>query len=329
MEKQQNKFGNWIKNSLTARMMIIGFLILVLLIPLSYAENLIEERSKRQESVIEEINEKWGKEVLLYGPILKVPYKTYTEKTITSLDNKDSRIEKIQHINYAYFFPKDLEINATINPEEKKRGIYTTSVYKGDLKLNGVYEKPNFNTIDVKDEDVLWDKTTIIIKTSNLKGINNKVAILFGEHKFSFKPKYENGSKLGYNEIALNKLETSYINKKVLQNKFTITININGSKQITVVPIGKETRMNIKSDWKSANFIGSFLPQNSDKITDTGFNAKWKVLHINRAFSQEHFKSLPNLNKFAFGVNFMIPVDEYLKSERSAKYGFLVIALTF
>ena len=110
---------------------------------------------------------------------------------------------------------------------------------------------------------------------------------------------------------------------------FKIQLNIKGSEQMRFIPIGKETNLNITSNWKTANFIGEFLPLNSNKITASGFDAEWNVLHINRPFSQEYFKNLPNLNKYAFGVNFKIPVDEYQKSERSAKYGFLVISLTF
>ncbi len=333
MDKQQNKFGNWLKTSLTARMLMIGVLIIVLLIPLSYIELLISERAKRQESVVQEINEKWGNEILLYGPILKVPYKTYTEKIITSIDAKNNRTEKIEHLNYAYFFPTKLEMNATINPEEKKRGIYTTSVYKGEISMNGSYGKPDFSSIDIKDEDILWNKTTIIIKTSNLKGINNQVIINFNNHKFSFLPKYEENNNNLSDEVSLNKLETNYLNKEVLpftnDSDFTIKFNSSGSQQIRMIPIGKETYLTIASNWKTANFIGNFLPLNSDKISKNGFNATWKVLHINRPFSQEYFKILPNLKEYAFGVNFMIPVDEYQKSERSAKYGFLVISLTF
>mgnify|MGYP000915168356 CR=1 FL=1 len=59
MNMQQNKFGNWIKNSITARMLMIGILIIVLLIPLSFIVSLIRERASRQESVVNEINEKF------------------------------------------------------------------------------------------------------------------------------------------------------------------------------------------------------------------------------------------------------------------------------
>jgi len=335
MDKQQNKFGNWLKTSITARMLMIGFLIIILLIPLTYIESLIRERSERQKSVVNEINQKWGNEVLLYGPILKVPYKTYTEKLLTNSETQKVTKETISHTNYAYFFPEELAIKSEINPEIKKRGIYKTSVYKSDMNISGFFTKPNFTNLEVEDKDVLWEKSTIIIKTSNLKGINNQVEISLNSNSYAFVPKYEEQIKnnLINNNKTLHKLETSYLQKEdiTLNNKqnFSIELTISGSQQFNIIPIGKQTTLNVKSNWKTANFIGEFLPFNSDKITEDGFDAKWKILHINRPFSQEYIKYLPNLNEFAFGVNFKIPIDEYQKSERSAKYGFLVIALTF
>lgn len=334
METTSNKIGNWLKTSLTARMFMIGFLILVLLIPLAFITNLITERATRQESMVNEINEKWGNEVLLYGPILKIPYKTYSEKIITAANPNENRTEKIEQINYAYFFPNNLNVKATINPEEKKRGIYKTSVYKSTIEIQGDFEQVNFSSFDVKDEDIIWDKAIIIIKTSNLKGINNAVAINFNtSESFAFFPKYENHLNNSKETITLNNLETTALPIQSIQqiqhSNFNIQLNVSGSKQIRIIPIGKETNLSIKSDWKTANFIGNYLPSNSNKITENGFDAQWKVLHINRPFQQEYQTVLPDLNEYAFGVNFMIPVDEYQKSERSVKYGFLVISLTF
>ena len=142
-------------------------------------------------------------------------------------------------------------------------------------------------------------------------------------------------SNIAYNTdyLDLNELESNNLQLLDVPNgketSFAITIKMKGSKQIRFIPVGQETDVNINSDWKTANFIGEYLPHNSDKITEEGFNAKWKILDINRPFSQHYFNGIPNLNNYAFGVNFLIPVDEYQKSERSAKYGFLVIGLTF
>jgi inner membrane protein len=110
---------------------------------------------------------------------------------------------------------------------------------------------------------------------------------------------------------------------------FNLKLNIKGSEQIRFIPIGKQTEAHITSNWKTANFFGEFLPYNGDKITEKGFDAKWNILDINRPFPQQYFNNLPDLRDFAFGVNFKIPVDQYQQSERSAKYGFLVIGLTF
>ncbi len=331
-QEQTGKFGKWLKTSITVRMLMMGALILILLIPLSYVKSLIRERKYRQKEVVNEINQKWGDEVLLYGPILKVPYKTYTKKKIFNEETKIYKEEIIEKVKNAYFFPNELGVTSNINPEEKKRGIYKTAVYASEIKITGNFTTPDFSEIDIKDEDILWEKVKVVMKTSNLKGVNNLVQIQMNETKYAFSSKYENSSTYegGTN---LHKLESKFIKKQDLPtNKnidFSITVAINGSKQIQFIPIGKETNVNITSNWKNANFIGEYLPYNPDKISADGFNAKWKVLDINRPFPQQSFEGIPNLRTYALGVNFMIPVDEYQKSERSLKYGFLVITLTF
>lgn len=332
INSKSGKFGKWIKTSITARMLMVGFLILILLIPLSFIKSLINERMYRQKEVVQEINQKWGKEVLLYGPILKVPYKTYHKKSILNQKTKEIQTEMIEEINYGYFFPNSLDINSTINPEEKKRGIYKTAVYKSQINITGTFSKPDFSELDIKEEDIVWDKAKLIIETSNLKGVNSLVEMKLNKNMYPFASKYENRAR-NVTYIDLHKLESKFINTEDLPLKnnvnFSLDININGSKQIRFIPVGKETNVNIKSDWKTANFLGEYLPHNSNKINNDGFDAKWKVLDINRPFSQQSFNGIPNLKEYAFGVNFMIPVDEYQKSERSTKYGFLVIVLTF
>ena len=336
--QQQGKFGKWVKTSITARMIMVGFLILILLIPLSYIEALIQERMNRQQEVVKEINEKWGEEVLIYGPILKVPYKTYQTKTKYNETTKVWEKEELEKIHYAYFFPDELNIISTINPEEKTRGIYKTAVYQSDISLKGKFKKPDFSEKEIKEEDIVWEKVRLVMQTSNLKGASSLFEININKNKYPlksthFSDNYENTNYREYQEVQLNELESNLLKiedtPKEKPFSFSIDINMKGSEQIRFIPIGKETNVNIKSNWKTANFIGEYLPFNSDKINENGFDAKWKVLDINRPFSQQFFKGIPKLKKFSFGVNFMIPVDEYQKSERSAKYGFLVISLTF
>jgi len=330
MEQQPNKFLKWNKTSTTARMIMIGFLSLVLLIPLMFIEDLIQERSFRQEKVLDEISKQWGNEVVIYGPIVKVPYKVFVEKVITDKKTKKITTETIEHIKYGYFFPDKLDIKSTINPEQKKRGIYTTAVFNSKILINGIFDSLDFSQKEIDDKNILWDKSVVLLKTTNVKGVNSVLSINMDGKKYGLSSSGTNA----YNDNQYYTLESSMIplkgkNKKMKPITFSLYFSVRGSKEIRFIPIGKETTAEITSSWKTAKFMGEFLPYNPDKINDDGFNAKWNILDINRPFSQQHFNQLPYLNDFDFGVNFKIPVDEYQKSERSAKYGFLVICLTF
>jgi len=88
------------------------------------------------------------------------------------------------------------------------------------------------------------------------------------------------------------------------------------------------THAKMTSNWPSPSFDGSFLPESST-ITKHGFSANWKVSHLNRNFGQRHFGKIPELQANTFDVKFLIPVNQYQQNERAAKYGFLVIGLTF
>ena len=55
--------------SSTAKMMMVGILTLVLLIPLFFVQDLITERSIREKEVVSETTSKWGGGVYVYGPI--------------------------------------------------------------------------------------------------------------------------------------------------------------------------------------------------------------------------------------------------------------------
>ncbi|GEC79488.1 cell envelope integrity protein CreD [Flavobacterium aquatile] len=295
--------------STTAKMIMVGLLTLILLIPLTLIQDLIAERSIRQKEVIAETISKWGESVYFYGPILKIPY-------------KDPITSQVQN---AYFFPEKLS-NVT-NTEMKsplQRSIYKSNVFTTKMEFSGNYTEPNFAKKSIPTENVFWDKATIVIRTTNLKSINDEVKIKIGNTNYTFEPNHGNQSN-----DSIELLETGFIDYNSIKNaNFNMNITYNGSKSISIVPIGKTTDAKMTSNWNSPSFNGSFIP-NDKKISNTGFNANWKILHFNRPFAQENFETLPKLNKYAFAVDFITPVDEYQQNERASKYGFLVIGLTF
>lgn len=327
MQNENQNKGSFFQST-TAKMMMVGLLTLVLLIPLQFVKELISERSVRKQEVVNEVTQLWGKDVFFYGPILKVPYKTYEEYNVTNPKTSVVTIERKAIIDYAYFFPEKLSNTSDIKKNTSlKRGIYNNVVFSANMKFDGYFGKPNIEKLGIKEEDLLWDKATIIVKTTNLKSIKSDLNIKLNNQKLNFESKPEEDKFYGT-------LETNAFNYKTLADKESINFNFlmqyNGSNSVKFIPVGKTTLVNLNSDWDSPSFEGTFAANDTTKtISKKGFHADWKILDINRAFSQQYVSTIPNLNEYSFGVKLIETVDEYQQNERASKYGFLVIGLTF
>jgi len=94
----------------------------------------------------------------------------------------------------------------------------------------------------------------------------------------------------------------------------------------------------LASDWPHPSFVGQFLPRERE-ITRNGFSADWRTsffaTNLEEALLRCPAQADPahedcrDFGSRHFGVSFVDPVDQYLKSERAVKYGFLFILLTF
>jgi inner membrane protein len=92
--------------------------------------------------------------------------------------------------------------------------------------------------------------------------------------------------------------------------------------------VGKETTVKLSSTWPDPSFVGNFLPAHHE-TSQEGFDASWKILHLNRNYPQKWTGSNNQVEASTFGVKLLVPVDEYQKNMRTAKYAFMFIGLTF
>ena len=339
MDTQRSTFANLLQSN-TFRMFLIGTLALLLLVPLAFVKDLVRERKYRQERVIEEIDGKWGSAIYFYGPILKIPYKVYSDVKRTTYTT-----------SYAYFFPEELKNTSKVDTQVKKRNNYESVVFSATMDFTGRYIAPDFSSKGILNEDIEWNKATILIRTTNLSSIKNIVTITLAGKSYPFEPTYDQESDESYysweepnsaieidiegeyysdRRSHISSLQTAFIPKEELTRNldFSLSITYDGSKNIAIAPIGKTTESTLSSNWPNPSFVGNFLPYDK-QITPQGFTASWRVLHLNRPFSQQSFGELPKISSYAYQVNFVIPVDEYLQNQRAVKYGFLVIGLTF
>ena len=136
-EKQENlldKIGISFHRTLSFKLVTIGILVVLLLIPKFMILTLIKERNLNAENAINEVMSKWSNEQVISGPILTIPY----VKNVYS--NFEDEYKEV--IETATFLPKILNIEGDITPEKLYRSIYDVVVYQSDIKLNGTFEFP-------------------------------------------------------------------------------------------------------------------------------------------------------------------------------------------
>ena len=99
---QQQPLGCLRRFSKTIKVIIIGGLIILLMIPMFMIEDLISERGRTQEEAINEVSEKWSLAQTITGPYLNIQYPVTTEnKGEKKVTIKDQEGEAIS-INIVY-----------------------------------------------------------------------------------------------------------------------------------------------------------------------------------------------------------------------------------
>ncbi|MBL7930992.1 MAG: cell envelope integrity protein CreD, partial [Bacteroidia bacterium] len=316
------RLNNWLKRSISIRLITMGVLILLLLIPVNMVENLIRERELRQNEAISEVSSKWGEQQTITGLVLTVPYKA----NVRVYEEKTASYKLVESKEFAHFLPEELIIMGDISPEVRYRGIYEVIVYNSKLTLSGTFKRPDFAEWKINKDDIIWEDAYISLGLSDLRSIQENISVTWNDKQYSFNPGVESSDVI-QNGIS-SRLQLNANDTTQTKTDFRLNLNFNGSSSLNFIPLGKTTRVNIQSKWTNPSFTGAFLPDGRD-INQNGFSANWKVLHLNRPYPQSFRGSVGGISESSFGVNLIVPVDEYQKSMRSAKYAAMFITLTF
>jgi inner membrane protein len=306
----------WTRYAVIIKLVFICVLALVLLIPTGMIYMIIHERETLHTEVVADIYDKWAGSQQLQGPVLSVPL-IYEEEV-----NK----EKVLVTRYYHILPDELTIAGSIHPEVLERGIYEAVVYRSDLQVSGAIKiTDNFdkeNLVGIRESGAL-----LTFGLSDLRGIEDEVKFSWDNKTHSVRPGtfvpqlISSGFHVPLNAFIFDTTRTV---------PFSINLLLKGSHHLTFLPLGKTTTVELASSWKDPKFDGKFLP-NHREVTETGFQASWKVLELNRNFPQSWVQGnlAATLADSAFGVELLSPIDDYQKSTRSVKYAIMTIGLTF
>lgn len=311
--------------SVTVKLLFVGLLTLILLIPAVWIMSLIEERQERAVSVVLEVSEKWGGSQTLVGPILVIPY------TVQETRENASGTYTVQRTENAYFLPEQLSVTGEVEPEVLSRGIFDAVVYRANVATKATFKAPDFNALGVSPENVQWTNARFVVGIKDLGGISATPLIASGNTNLETEQIadiYERTDGAHYSAMPGIVSKTGWASASDFQPHVSLTLNFKGSQSLNFVPSGKETKVNLTGAWGNPSFDGKFLPE-TRKVQENDFAATWSVLHYNRPFPQQWTGTQTVLAGSEFGVNLLVPVDQYQKSTRAAKYAILIILLTF
>src|SRR5690242_4639544 len=97
--------GSSHSNKILYKGIITAVLILLMLIPMMFIQDLVKEREQRQKEVVDEVSSKWATAQTVTTPYLAVPY-------------KDTLSKKVKHL---IILSENLNVTGNVIPEERTR----------------------------------------------------------------------------------------------------------------------------------------------------------------------------------------------------------------
>lgn len=304
-------FREKLKNSITVKLVVIGAILLILLIPTLMVHELVSSRKGLQAEAEAEVAGKWGMPQTFCGPFLVIPGR----ETITRSLGDGRKIEEKKEFRMVVL-PDDLKIESKLIPEIRSRGIFKITLYRAELTVKGRFEPLDATKFALEPgQELFLNRATLVFGLTDIKGVSQ------------VELKYRDGVRRLVQGAPENSLAKTGLNAPEFPldgGDFTLTMLCNGSTGIGFFPLGRRTEAKIESSWPSPSFEGSFLPRERE-VSDTGFKAEYLIGELNREYPGIWRDGKHEINDSTFGVKLFTPVNIYQLTFRAVKYAALVI----
>ena len=343
------------------KFVLIGFIVLLLMIPQLMVWGLVSEREGNARKVRAEVASSWGLAQNVKGPFLIIPF---VEKSTTISDGKpvEQLIER-----RAIFLPDDLDIRGKVKSKVLHRSIYNATVYNADLTISGRFGIPDFAKIAPNAVEIRWKDAVFALALSSVSGLKESASLTIdNRHKIPFEPSLglPGGQAMSGIHVRLF-ASNAKMDSAIPAFSFATDLSFAGSQALRFSPAGRNTRVSLSSDWPHPSFEGAFLPRKRS-IDKRGFKADWQVPHLARSIPQSWVgdnmrvfngtpgnatvnyrnfrpgrinmkmsslftggRSMDQFGRTMFGVKFYIPLDYYDLVNRALKYGLMFLVTAF
>jgi inner membrane protein len=323
------------QKTLLWKIALIGLVALLLEIPVQMIRGLVAERKQARDGVIAEIARGSSEAQRIVGPVLYVPWTRRSAEATTTTDdsgrNRTTRKDKIERGQVA-LLPATLLVEGKIDLQQKHRGIYEAHVYTLNATLRGSFAVPAGLGVPEGPGTLEWGRALLVLGIHDTRGIRDRVQLEWDGAQPALYPGGVDAAGAA-NGIHAD-LGVLPAGKAPATHEFRIALSLLGTERLDIVPVGATTTVSLASAWPHPSFGGRILPDSGTSLSKDGFAARWRTSHFATNLAQLHQRCVQSrqcdaFNQHSLAVSFIQPVDLYQTVERSVKYGFLFIGLTF
>jgi inner membrane protein len=295
-------------------MIILALLTVALMIPLSMVGGVIADRRTYEAEATRSVSAAWGAEQTFVGPMIVVPYRRFTAGT--------------ERTGTLTLLPERLAIDGNIQPQQRRRGLFTVNVYTATLDVMAEFQTRALRELLADQREPDWSAARLEIGVSDARSIDGVGGVDVDGQTVNWTS--TTATMLSSLKVAL--AASTVTDRDTVSVRFRIALA--GSSRLGLVPLGRRTEAALASSWPSPSFTGR-LPL-SQTVGKDGFTAKWTASDLGRPFSQlwdstagSNEPAPRSVLSSAFGVTLLTPVDAYRETDRAIKYGIMFIGLTF
>lgn len=295
---------------------LIGCIVLLSL-PLMMVRELINERADYRSEVVDAIEQSTSGSQKLAGPLIAIPI---TETL--------SRMENQKEANYQrswvyYWLPESLAVTGKQTVESRRVGIYSGQVWHNALQIKASFDPLRLAAL--RKTNIVLGQPRLVVSVGDARGIGAIHAPEVNGNVLSVEPGLGiSGDGAG---IHMPMPALAEDNKPL---EIALSLDLNGTGEFSLVPLGRNSELQLTSNWPHPGFLGSFLPTQRE-VSAAGYRAHWQSSWFANDMGS-YFKDdmeIPWSRLPAFSADVMSLADQYQLTDRATKYAILLIGLTF
>ncbi|HBW1777057.1 TPA: cell envelope integrity protein CreD [Klebsiella pneumoniae] len=295
---------------------LIGCIVLLSL-PLMMVRELINERADYRSEVVDAIEQSTSGSQKLAGPLIAIPI----TETLTRMENQ-------KEVNYQrswvyYWLPESLAVIGKQTVESRRVGIYSGQVWHNALQIKASFDPLRLAAL--RKTNIVLGQPLLVVSVGDARGIGAIHAPEVNGNVLSVEPGLGiSGDGAG---IHMPMPALAEDNKPL---EIAFSLDLNGTGEFSLVPLGRNSELQLTSNWPHPGFLGSFLPTQRE-VSAAGYRAHWQSSWFANDMGS-YFKDdmeIPWSRLPAFSADVMSLADQYQLTDRATKYAILLIGLTF